>query len=188
MTSPDHTFVTTLTERLPKNYKVLIINKKSTNAYATGILPFSKVILLGRSLLQSFTRPQLEAILGHEMGHLKLNHLMKIYFVNLVWTLTTVTVFQLYVGPFFAGSSFFVLLLGLYYGIFLGAGLLFVSGFAQKKFEKEADAYAAALVGKETVKEVLIMLNEQLQGKMNNWSWNYPTVEERIRHVESLRL
>lgn len=186
--SNENELISDITQAFPDKYKVLIVDRRITNAFAAGILPFSKVILLGRGLIKSLSTNELKAIIGHEMGHLKLNHLRKLYMVNLVWTLTIVLVFQILMVPLFAASSYFVLLLGSYYGIFLGGGLLIVSGFFQKKYEMEADIYATALVGKEGFIKMLKSLNEQHGETMNNWSWNYPTLTERINNVENFRL
>ena len=167
-------------------YKILIIEKKITNAFATGVLPFTKVVLLGRDLINSFSDLELEAIVSHEVGHLKYNHLGKLYIVNILWTLLVVFIFQALVTPLLGDSRIFVLLVGLYYGIFLGAGLLIISGQFQKMYEKEADGYATTWVGKEAFIQMLISLNAISKGRMEKWSWNYPTLNERIDYVKNL--
>lgn len=182
----DESFLKKTVRSLPHEYRILIVEKKITNAFATGVLPFTKVILIGRELLNAFSELEIEAVISHEVGHLKFNHLSKMYFVNLIWTLFVVIFFQILIAPSFGNSSFFVLLIGIYYGIFLGAGLLIISGQFQKKYEKEADRYAATIVGKETFIQTLISLNNLADKKMEKWSWNYPTLNERISNVKNL--
>lgn len=53
--------------------EVYVINQRSLNAYTFG-LESPKVIVLHAPLLQAMDRDELQFIIGHEMGHVKLGH------------------------------------------------------------------------------------------------------------------
>ncbi|MCX8490800.1 MAG: M48 family metalloprotease [Cyclobacteriaceae bacterium] len=168
-----------------KNYRVFIINENIMNAYATGVLPFTKIILVGKNIYESLSKDGIEAIVGHEVGHLKHNHLLKLYIVCIVWFSIAMLVYFVFLVPF-KSHPYFIVIHSVFYGVFIGGGLVFIPGFFQKKFEKEADAFSAAIVGKDNVKEMLTVLNRESKGKMEKWSFNYPTIAERIANVESI--
>jgi len=66
------------------NYKILFTNLISTNAYATGIIPFYKIIIIGDNLKEKLNKAQLKAIIYHEIGHHENKHMLKLYFINVV--------------------------------------------------------------------------------------------------------
>ena len=51
--------------------KVAVIPDETPNAFATGRDPDHAVVAVTEGILDTLTRPQLEAVLAHEMGHVK---------------------------------------------------------------------------------------------------------------------
>ena len=66
------------------SYRIRIIKGKIENAFATGIFPFTKTILIGEPLCEKMTDNELKGVVFHEIGHLKLGHLYKMFFLNMV--------------------------------------------------------------------------------------------------------
>ena len=60
------------------NYKILFTNIISTNAIATGIIPFYKTIIVGNNLKEKFTENELKAVIYHEIGHHENKHILKL--------------------------------------------------------------------------------------------------------------
>ena len=66
------------------SYRIRIIKGKIENAFATGVFPFTKTILIGEPLCEKMTNNELKGVVFHEIGHLKLGHLYKMFFLNMV--------------------------------------------------------------------------------------------------------
>ena len=77
------------------NYKIRVIDANVINAYATGILPFTKTILIGKPLVNSLSEIELKSIIFHEIGHLHKKHLSKLYFVSILVVVFSYFIFVL---------------------------------------------------------------------------------------------
>lgn len=67
-----HAIVATLAQRagLPMP-RVAIIPDETPNAFATGRNPEHAVVAVTEGILRALTRPELEAVIAHELGHVK---------------------------------------------------------------------------------------------------------------------
>ena len=78
-----------------------IVRRRSTHSDSFCFLPFVSSILdwqvLFDTLIKQTTKEEVVAILGHELGHWKMNHLPKSIFVAELQTFTTFYVFSLIV-------------------------------------------------------------------------------------------
>jgi hypothetical protein len=166
-----------------KNINVRVIERDVLNAFATGVLPFSKTILLGRPLFEKFSAEEIDAFIAHELGHINKKHIVKLYFCNVIYLFFYIASSQKLLS-YFTGSPYYPLVLASYAGLIMGAGNMFVIGQIQKIFEKQADSHAASLVGKESIKNMLIKLNELSKGALEKWSFNYPKLSERLDNVD----
>lgn len=170
-------------EKYGKKYKVMVIDADITNAFATGILPFSKIVLIGRSLMQKLTEEELKSVIAHEIGHLHHNHLLKAFFfhvlistcINYLWVLISINV---------SNSPYYIFIFITFFGLINGIVPLFLLGLLQKKSEKEADRFAAEQTLPETTISLLNKLNLESKGLMQKWSWNYPTLDQRILNIK----
>ncbi len=172
-------------DKYSTEHKFFILDSASPNAFASGVLPYTKVILLNKGIFEKLSNSSLQAIIEHEIGHIKLGHLTKLYFICLIWMSFVALLYTSFISPHM-GEPYFVIYLAVFSGIFYGGGIQFVLGFFQKKYEKQADAYAAKIVGKIAVINALLELNKASNGRMERRSFNYPTLKQRILNVEAL--
>lgn len=174
-----------ITDKTSEKVTVRLINKDVTNAFATGVVPFLKVILVGKSTENSFSEEEMKCLLLHEVGHTKLNHLQKLYFANFLYvTFYVITTF--FIFPYLRTFEYEHLLIGIYCGLMLGGGSIFFVGMLQKSLEKDADCYAAKIMGKDKYQQMLIKLNTITNGGLEKWAINYPSLKERLANVESV--
>ncbi len=127
---------------------------RHTNAYFAGLGRTRRIVLYD-SLLSAHGHEEILSVLAHEIGHLKRRHIAKHLALTGAFTLVM-----------FAAAGFLVSWPGLYggfgfsgqqpyAGLFLAAVLLQsvwvfaspISAAVSRRFEKEADRYAAALAG-----------------------------------------
>jgi len=126
---------------------------KHTNAYFTG-LGKSKRIVLFDTLLQSHGADEIEAVLAHEVGHWKKKHILKqLVFMEVLALIGFFILAKLLEWPLMYQTFGFSKPV-LYAGLLLTGALFSPLGyFAQplgsafsRKFEREADDYALALI------------------------------------------
>lgn len=165
-----------------KKFRIVVSKANIVNAYASGVLPFTKVIMVGKPLLEKMEQRVINAIVCHEAGHLEQHHLLKLLIVNLIWMTFSILGFitlQPHLNP-----NYMALWVGLYHGLVSGGGTYMLMGFVQKKLELEADAWSAKKVGAALMIESLEQLDKITGGQMENWSWNYPKLSERIHALK----
>ena len=175
-------------EKIIKNkgfdYKIIILKGKIVNAYATGILPFSRTILIGKSLKKNMNEENLLSIIYHEIGHLKLNHLIKLYFINTLLSLLSFLVFfcrQYYLSTsqseIYEPISIFAL------GVVIGILYWYIPGKIQYKLELEADYFASKIVGAKKYEEALIELDFLSNGDVSKGGTTNPNLKRRIKNI-----
>ena len=172
-----------------------------SNAYFSGFGKTKRIVLYD-TLMKSLTPDELAAVLGHELGHYKLHHIIKRLFVLI--PLEFVLFFALYklaqmpalyngfgftsIPASSIGSAQFI---GLYLAVLIyGAVSEIISPLVNhfsRKDEFAADAYAAKVCGTgENLITGLIKLNsenlsELLPPKLYVfWNFSHPTLIERI--------
>ncbi|SFH85072.1 M48 family metallopeptidase [Halpernia frigidisoli] len=168
------------------NCKIRIINAEVTNAYASGILPFTKTVLVGKKMFEKFENEDLESIIYHEMGHLKLNHIWKLYLINLFFSMTFIVIIYYrqrlmanFENTVFAPLSIFII------GCIFGLLLYYIPGKVQSKFEFEADKYAVEKVGIENYKHALLSLDKISNGRVAKGGITHPTLEKRLKNISA---
>lgn len=166
------------------DYKLIIIKGNIVNAYATGILPFSKTILIGENLKDRMTEENLLSIIYHEIGHLKLNHLAKLYFINTLLSLLSLIAFftrQYFLeeveSTIYEPLSIFIL------GLFIGLGFWYIPGKIQYKLELEADYFASKVVGTKKFEKALTELDSLSDGSVSKGGITHPKLSIRIENI-----
>ena len=166
------------------DYNIIVITGNVMNAYATGILPFSKTILIGEKLKNNMTENNLLSIIYHEIGHLKLNHLAKNYFINIILSLISILIFfirEYYFGKeefsVFEPLSIFIL------GLSIGICFWYIPGKVQYKSELEADYFASKIVGAENYEKALMELDLLSNGDVSKGGITHPKLSKRIENI-----
>ncbi len=173
---------------------------KHTNAYFTG-LGKTKRIVLYDTLLASHTPDEIVAVLAHEIGHWKKRHILKqlifmiavsligFYLVyGLVHWLPLYRAFGLEQTPVYAG----LLLVSVYFSC-IGFFFSPFGAFISRRYEREADEMALALVG--TAEPLINALKRLAKDNLSNlhphpwYVWFYyshPPLLERIKSLAEM--
>ncbi|MCR5289029.1 MAG: M48 family metallopeptidase [Treponema sp.] len=176
---------------------------KHSNAYFTGFGK-SKRIVLYDTLIQQLSVDEIEAVLGHELGHYKCHHIIKrlvvmipLIFVSLFILSKLVGIASVYEGFGFGNVAADFTHMH-YIGIFLlstvfsgyGVWTELISNYFSRKDEFEADAYAAKVCGSgQPLATGLIALNKENLSELvppkvySLFNYNHPPLLERIRAV-----
>ena len=162
--------------------KVRIIQKELINAYAMGVIPFSKIILVGQQLIDKLPEESVKAIILHEVGHTKYRHTLIFYLISLLFGVLYVSSLY-YLMPIYRPSVYHFALVGLHGGVF---GLIYwLLSVIQRKFEYSADLFAATHIGVEKFRIALESLyNMRWNKKEPSWVINYPSLDQRIKYVK----
>jgi Zn-dependent protease with chaperone function len=165
------------------NYKILFTNKISTNAYATGIIPFYKIIIVGENLKENLNKQQLKAIIYHEIGHHENKHILKLFFINvLLQTLFFLVFFQVH-KLHFSYSIVEPLLVALT-GAIVGLTFWVVPNKISYILEYQADNYSAKNYNKKAIIEALKKMDEISGGKLTKGNISHPNLEKRLKNIE----
>jgi len=164
------------------NYKILFTDAITNNAYATGIVPFCRIIILGRALKEKLTPSQLEAIVYHEIGHHERYHILKLFLINVVLQVVYIQVFSVV----FHLPDNIGLLEPLIVACVGGAGGLvfwFVPNKVSLWFEYYADEYAAVHYDREVIVESLQRLDEISGGSLTKGNYSHPKLDKRVLNI-----
>ncbi|MBI1667882.1 M48 family metalloprotease [Capnocytophaga periodontitidis] len=173
------------------SYRIRIIKGKIENAFATGIFPFTKTILIGEPLSEKMTDNELKGVVFHEIGHLKLGHLYKMFFLNMVSSIILVFLYgfsmKIIESQHYRDTIMepvMVALVGLIYGVI---AFILIPYFFQRRLEYQADAFAVRKVGAEQYVQTLKKLNEITENKMMKGSVTHPSLKNRIKNAYNTR-
>lgn len=165
------------------NYKILFTNIISSNAVATGIIPFYKIIIVGNNLKEKLSKSELKAVIYHEIGHHENKHILKLFFINiLVQTFAFLIFFEM--NKIHFTHTFMEPLFGAITAAFVGLIFVYVPGKVSYKFEYQADAYAAKNYSKIATIDALKKLNKISEGKLTKGNINHPNLEKRLKNIE----
>lgn len=110
------------------------------NGALMGIIPRARYVLFTDSLLQLLPLRQVEAVAAHEAGHGRLHHLPWLLGSTIVASLAGATAFAFVVAIFEPAESWTLSA----FAIACSAGFgFFILGFVSRRFELQADAFAA---------------------------------------------
>jgi STE24 endopeptidase len=165
---------------------------KKANAAFTG-MGKTKRIILGDTLLETFTDDEIETVFAHELGHYKKGHIRKNILFSLVATFAGLFIMSkiyLWLLPLFGfhnpweiGALPLLALIAAVFSFFtspIGAGL-------SRKFEFEADRFAL-----DTTKDIASyrstmlklsdqnLSNEEPNKLVEFWTYSHPSIKRRI--------
>jgi Zn-dependent protease with chaperone function len=176
-----------LLEKFGANITVYTTKKNCVNAFAIGILPKSRLIILGNELIANCTDDEIESILIHEYAHHKNNDLVHFYLL-----LTCSCLF------FLLFRENFLLFLkniipninnGIAIGIYGGLNGLIFGAFLFSKLSHNAEYRADGFSARTTNNNSMILalkkisfLTEQL---IDKGSVTHPSLEKRIKNIKN---
>jgi len=183
------------------NVFVIDGSKRSTraNAYFTG-LGKKKRIVLYDTLINDFNEDEIVAVLAHEIGHFKKQHIRKSLLISFVNTGLMLFVFGLFLGQDVFAQALGVETANFHIGAIGFAVLysplseiigIFMSAFSRKN-EREADAFAAehgkgegliSALKKLSAKNLSNLTPHPLMVKL---SYSHPPVAERVENIEKM--
>jgi STE24 endopeptidase len=184
-----------------KDIQVMDGSKRSrhSNAFFTGFGHFRKIVLFD-TLVDQLQPTELEAVLAHEIGHYKKRHIPK----TMIW-FACATLVGFYLISVLAKQEWFYHAFGFPTGSVVPAFLLFgllagvvtfwlspIGHMFSRKYEYEADAYAAALM--KEVRSLIGALRKLNEKNLSNlmphpyysgFYYSHPTLLERERALKS---
>ncbi|KAJ1817867.1 zinc metalloprotease [Coemansia sp. RSA 2675] len=195
------TAIEALASRLGFPLKKLYVvdgSKRSShsNAYVFGFFK-SKRIVVFDTLIEQCTTEEIVAIIGHELGHWKKNHVLRMLSAVQVQTFVVFFAFSHFIGEEAMYRSFGMetmpVLIGFMFFQYLyqplDSLLTFASNVMSRKHEFEADAFSKKLgYGKELASS-LIKLQIENKGNMNPdplysaYHYSHPPLVERLNAI-----
>jgi STE24 endopeptidase len=170
-------------------------NTKKANAAFTG-LGKSKRILLGDTLLNSYTDDEIETVIAHELGHYKKKHIIKNLLIGTFTSFFTLYViaalynWSLSLFGFSNITQISALPILSLWAMLIGLILSPITNIISRKFEYEADEYAVSSTNKAaSFVSVLEKLTEQNLGDKNphpfvEWFfYSHPSISKRISAI-----
>lgn len=172
-------------------------NTKKANAAFTG-LGKSKRILLGDTLLESYTKDEIETVIAHELGHYKRKHIIKnIIFGTITSFLTLFLIAILYKASLsWFGFSTIIQIAALpllsLWAMLIGIIQTPLGNIISRKYEFEADRYAIETTQKpEAFIATLEKLTEQNLGDKEphpfiEWFfYSHPSIKNRVEAINT---
>jgi STE24 endopeptidase len=168
------------------------------NAYFTG-LGNNKRIVFFDNLVNSLDDEELEAVLAHELGHFKCKHVIKMLIATSIMTLISFAILGWLINePWFynglgveqpsnAAALLLFMLVSATFTFFMQP----VSAYFQRKFEFEADDFAASNAKASKMISGLVKLYEENANTLtpdplySAFHYSHPPAAIRIAHLES---
>ena len=168
------------------------------NAYFTG-LGNNKRIVFFDNLVNSLDDEELEAVLAHELGHFKCKHVIKMLIATSIMTLISFAILGWLINEpwFYSGlgveqpSNAAALLLFMLVSSSFTFFMQPVSAYFQRKFEFEADDFAANNAKASKMISGLVKLYEENANTLtpdplySAFHYSHPPAAIRIAHLES---
>jgi STE24 endopeptidase len=182
---------------------ILVWNTRNTivNAMVTGPMPWLRYVVLTDRLVIELTPEEVEAVFGHEVGHIKHHHLL-FYFGFLMASMVAVvglwnvvdTAVQSLLGNYLPAvhewlTSYEILkmlpLLGL-----LGVYIFVVFGFLSRRCERQADIFGCRTVSVPVFVEALekVARLNGISRERPGWlmSWQHSTIARRVDFLQQM--
>ena len=178
------TFSNEKISKISKERKLYLIELEDPNAYVMGILSYSQIIVITQNLFSILNNTEIESIIAHEEGHIKNNHLPKLLIATIALFTISAIIQTIFIFPLQQTSSYYGYIISVYHGLSAGA-IAFLIGSLNKIYEKEADTFASNITDKIAIISALKKIDTFYDGALNKWSYNYPTLIQRIENVEN---
>ncbi|MDZ7766585.1 MAG: M48 family metallopeptidase [Melioribacteraceae bacterium] len=173
-------------------------NTKKANAAFTG-LGKTKRIILGDTLLDNFSKEEIETVIAHELGHYKYKHIVKNIIIGTVFSFLTLfliaTLYEVSLSWFGFESITKIAALPILslWGMLIGLIQSPIGNIISRKYEYQADEYAVkATDNPEIFKNTLTKLNEQNLGDdtphpfVEWFFYSHPSIKNRVKAIDEL--
>ena len=151
------------------------------NAAAVGIFKPFRYLLISRGLLNTLTPNEIDAVVLHEMGHVKHRHLPFFFLI----TISILPYFIAAISNFFVEYTPAVQLI-----ISILALILFFRfgfGYFIRKFERQADLFALETTGQANdMCMALEHLADASGQSRHNPSWHHGSIAERVMYLKNV--
>jgi STE24 endopeptidase len=137
----------TMCQRSGLKYRQILLwhtDNNTCNAAVMGLFPQVRYILLSDLLLESMSSEQVEAVFAHEMGHVVYLHMMWYTAIVVILALAT-SLAEVWVADRFRSEG-----LGVMSDLTSFVVFILVFGFLSRRFERQADVYAARTIQKQS--------------------------------------
>ena len=176
-------------------YKDIVIwqTESVANAAVAGIAPWSRQIFLTDALLQHFSDDEIEAVVAHEFGHVRYKHILTYLMFMIVYFLSY-AIYYIYIGgplESLPSTSSLIPAVGLVFFISLYFVIIFRA--LSRRFEHQADLYAAALTGKPDALQLALARLAHLNctprsiQRLFELFQTHPSVDRRIKFIERFK-
>ncbi len=166
-----------------------------------GLIPRYRYILISKSLMEMLSNEELEAVLAHEMGHVRYHHLLfyVLFFAGFVivsaglektfyTTLLLLPSFNdIIIGNNFKSMDIYFIVMP----ILMLTGIIiyfrFIMGFFMRNFERQADLYSAEIM--ETPRPIINSLEKISRHSGNTRdmpSWHHFSIRQRVEYLEKV--
>ena len=195
--------------------RLYIMESNQPNAFATGRNPENSVICVTTALIEKLNYYELEAVIAHEMGHIKN------YDIRLSAVLTVMVGLVIILSDFFSRAflwrdsdsknsngimilvSLVLLLLASIFGRLMKLAISrkreFMADASSVEFTRNPDALISALTKLDSDQEPMKQANNSTenmyivspfkgkQKKSTNWFSTHPSIEDRIEAIKNLK-
>jgi STE24 endopeptidase len=176
-------------------------SKRSTksNAFFTGFGKYKRIALFD-TLIEKHTNEELVAVLAHEIGHYQKGHIIKQLVMGIIFSGLTLFIFSLFINNTYLLSALGYSQTSIYASL-VAIGLFYspiseifgvVQNYNSRKFEFEADAFAAQTYGKPQA--LIDALKKLSADNLSNLTphplkvfleYSHPPVLERIKSLKT---
>ena len=169
---------------------------RHSNAYFTGLGRVKRIVLFD-TLISSMGEDEVLAVLAHEIGHEKRHHVLKMTAASIgfafvaFWILSLLAAWPaLYKAFAFTLESKEAILL--IFGLVSGPATFFLTPLFSawsRRYEYEADRYAALAAGSKHIASALVRLDRENAGNLwphplySAWNYSHPTLRERLAAI-----
>jgi STE24 endopeptidase len=187
---------------------ILVWDTRGTvaNAMVTGPLPLLRYVVLTDRLIEEMEPEEVEAVFGHEVGHIKHHHML-LYFGFLLASLVVVVGLWKCLELLFASAEVKGWLAGwapdvtdalrgyealatVPFLLLLGGYIFVVFGFLARRCERQADVFGARTVSCTVFIEALekVAYLNGIHREKPGWlsSWQHSTIARRVEFLERL--
>lgn len=147
-------------------------------AFVIGLVPPFRYVFFTDTLLKRMNEDEILAVFAHEMGHVHHRHLWWLLAFILSFTIVLIGMTQALqlAGLPFGHADFLIVGLLLAYGYF-------TFGYVSRRFERQADAFAARHTSAEHISSVLLRLGMENPAARRKHGWRHFSLDRRVREI-----